>query len=558
MRFLRNLQLVATLAGLMLGCTSSATTTPTTTVRLQESALRNIDVDRATIHFSRSPTAEYGGTIEHELGPAESRLLEILLGAGGLRADAALSRAARELARTTPDPSHVPGSLVSGVIAWAGLTDPRPRLSVLEFDDAEAQCQRTGSGSVCESALMAIAEAAAAAFPPLELRLGVGMWPTGAGQTRVIIIVSEQLANIAPFPRAVPSGGGFTLSGRLLGPRRHPSLEVVDATGGAQELEVRSGEDNRFQADVRCAHGDGLYQVELLADGVHGPEVVANVVIACGVDAPRSITLEIERLREGISLQEIAQANFMALNEERERHGLPPLRWSDEAATVAREHSQDMANAGFVGHRSPTTGDAGDRFDRAGIENAVVRENIARGYGPRGIHEGLMSSPGHRGNILAEDVTFVGIGVAWDADEGEDSSGRDAILLTQNFYSLRGADIPDAPGEELRRRVTAARTEADLREIRWHDGLNVAAQAFAEAVARDRQADGRRSYDRALQGTPFQRVGTRMIITGSFAQLLELDFWQSSIAQELGVGVARMREGDQRGGVVMIVSSGER
>jgi uncharacterized protein YkwD len=64
-------------------------------------------------------------------------------------------------------------------------------------------------------------------------------------------------------------------------------------------------------------------------------------------------------------------------------------------------HSEDMLAATSSATIRRARATVEDRFRRAGIVNAVLRENVARGYGPRGIHQSLMMSPGHRINILA-------------------------------------------------------------------------------------------------------------------------------------------------------------
>ena len=83
-----------------------------------------------------------------------------------------------------------------------------------------------------------------------------------------------------------------------------------------------------------------------------------------------------------------------------------------------------MYTEGFFGHTSPTTGDVGDRVEAAGIPFVLVGENLALAPTPGTVHDGLMSSEGHRANILGVDFTKVGVGVV---------SGPLGLMVVQVF-----------------------------------------------------------------------------------------------------------------------------
>ena len=137
------------------------------------------------------------------------------------------------------------------------------------------------------------------------------------------------------------------------------------------------------------------------------------------------------------------EARFHALvNQTRAENGLPVLAHDAELAVVARYHSQRMGELDFFAHVDPHNGDdptaRGRRFDNrcTKIEGLFIRtgigENLYMKRGPRlspddearRALDGLMSSPGHRENILREEYDAEGVGVY-------EAGG--ALWLTQNF-----------------------------------------------------------------------------------------------------------------------------
>ncbi len=106
-----------------------------------------------------------------------------------------------------------------------------------------------------------------------------------------------------------------------------------------------------------------------------------------------------------------AKEIFELVNRSRVEADLDPLSWSDALAEVAQSYARQMYLGGFFSHTSPDGEQVQDRVQSAGITYRVVGENLALAATPRTVHEGLMSSPGHRANILRPGFTRVGIGV---------------------------------------------------------------------------------------------------------------------------------------------------
>jgi uncharacterized protein YkwD len=119
--------------------------------------------------------------------------------------------------------------------------------------------------------------------------------------------------------------------------------------------------------------------------------------------------------------------------EERLAAGAGPVATDPELAAVARAHSRDMRERGYVNHTSPGGDGPQDRVDAAGLD-CLAGENIY--FSPRGAAAGeeerladhvvdaWLDSPGHRETLLRGRYTRQGIGVAF---------GDDAVYVTQLF-----------------------------------------------------------------------------------------------------------------------------
>jgi uncharacterized protein YkwD len=97
-------------------------------------------------------------------------------------------------------------------------------------------------------------------------------------------------------------------------------------------------------------------------------------------------------------------------NQHRIGQGLRVLASDDALMQIAREHSYEMAQQGFISHDLPS-GDLKTRMHRASYLYEIVRENVARASTIAIAQKLLVNSTKHKNNILATDVTRMGIGI---------------------------------------------------------------------------------------------------------------------------------------------------
>lgn len=102
------------------------------------------------------------------------------------------------------------------------------------------------------------------------------------------------------------------------------------------------------------------------------------------------------------------------LNAARAQNGLGPLREDARLSRSAKAHAQDMAANDFFGHVSSDGRSFDQRADAAGYSCARA-ENIAWGQrSEAAVMDAWMKSPGHRTNIMRDNVTEFGIGRSGD------------------------------------------------------------------------------------------------------------------------------------------------
>ncbi len=147
---------------------------------------------------------------------------------------------------------------------------------------------------------------------------------------------------------------------------------------------------------------------------------------------------ELPALPEPAALE---QAVLLAVNRERSALRLAVLTPSSALAAVARAHSQDMADRGYLSHVDPEGRGPADRVARAGIRYARLAENIHWSQNDPGdaaevAVRAWLASPGHRRAMLDPDVRESGVGAVVGANG--------SIHLTQLFLGS-GLESPGPP-----------------------------------------------------------------------------------------------------------------
>lgn len=176
------------------------------------------------------------------------------------------------------------------------------------------------------------------------------------------------------------------------------------------------------------------------------------------------------------NLEALRQESLDLVNAARAEENLSPLKFEAELNEAAQMHAEDMLERNFYAHVSPDGDTVMDRYTAAGgSEYRLVAENIAQCRGcsvpayeaaVQDLHEGWMNSPEHRENILADDLTGYGFGLA------EDSSGtRYSVQTFAGPGTPRGTEA-DATAEPIDPVAQSELAASLINERREADGAS--------------------------------------------------------------------------------------
>jgi hypothetical protein len=224
---------------------------------------------------------------------------------------------------------------------------------------------------------------------------------------------------------------------------------------------------------------------------LHNTELITNCrsdeisVLSDGNDLDGSSALENELLK--------------LINQQRGRQGLQALSLDSSLAKIAREHSRDMAQQGFISHDQPS-GVLRVRMNRVGYRCLVARENVASAQTIGKAHTALMNSSPHKDNILAGDVTRIGIGIA----KCPQACGRQ-LYVTEIFSEPEPEHQLDVVQNMLATRVD---------ELRQKEGGSLQSNPVLEKIA---------SRYLPSIGIPYKREELRSLAATAASELQESD-----------------------------------
>lgn len=159
--------------------------------------------------------------------------------------------------------------------------------------------------------------------------------------------------------------------------------------------------------------------------------------LAGPASAPMPRSAEPGAKEQPVSFATQEQGVLDLTNQERKKADLPPLQQNAKLTRAAREHSANMARLDRLDHVLEGKG-PGERLADIGYTSLGWGENVAAGQRtPEEALASWMQSPGHKGNILNQTYTEIGVGIA--------ANDRGGLYYTQVFGRPAGNNDSAAP-----------------------------------------------------------------------------------------------------------------
>ena len=154
---------------------------------------------------------------------------------------------------------------------------------------------------------------------------------------------------------------------------------------------------------------------------VLGGMVALSAAVSTSADRSRPEWTEAEAISRGSVLA--------AMNEHRERRGLPPLQRNARLDAAAADRIRDMFEQGYFDHVAPDGREPFVWVRHRGYRYVRVGENLATGQrAAREVVEQWMGSPGHRANVLGN-FEDTGIAIAPGSPDGRSGHGYTFVAM---------------------------------------------------------------------------------------------------------------------------------
>lgn len=169
---------------------------------------------------------------------------------------------------------------------------------------------------------------------------------------------------------------------------------------------------------------------------------------------------------------------FERVNRDRAKNQLPKLTFDPKLSDIARSHSADMLQNRFFEHESPRYGLLEARLSRAGYLFRSARENLAEAPTVDEAEDGLLKSPHHYENLMATNITHVGIGIV----SGGVQDPRN-LTVTQIFATPGKVESDVEATRAIVEAVAGARRKSGLPAVSRHQKLDAMAAEHLATLA---------------------------------------------------------------------------
>lgn len=250
----------------------------------------------------------------------------------------------------------------------------------------------------------------------------------------------------------------------------------------------------------------------------------------------------------GATPSELSETALGRLNEIRVAHGVGETAASPSLSSTAAMNARDMAEAGFLTHRSGLRGSVHARLSEVVPDHSHTAELISRGSTLSAAFSRILVSPRYRAGLLDPMMTHMGAGVS--------RSGDGSIYLSVNLIRSHEAMSPTAASGMVMSLLNAARSSSGASSLSEELALSDIAYRHAKAMASSGKVTSRpegvdvSSEIRSLSPV-FSKIRLKIYSTPEPAPPEKGDYEDPELTHA-GVGIVRGKAGE--GEMVYFVS----
>lgn len=238
---------------------------------------------------------------------------------------------------------------------------------------------------------------------------------TAAGATHAFALSADVLADVSPVPRTARTGQWLTLDAQMHVEVSETKVVALGPHGAPHQVPVHITPRGPVHAQLPLA-SPGRWLFQLLPTTKAGPRPVAEVEIFVDITPPVALELDGAPSSPAPSPASNTPAELtLLLNQARASEKLAPLTRERVLDELAQAHADAMQRSNRLAH-DLGQGDAYIRVSPELPDAALIGENIAHATNAQAAHRALWWSPAHRQNLLRQEYTHVGIGVARGPD----------------------------------------------------------------------------------------------------------------------------------------------
>jgi uncharacterized protein YkwD len=420
----------------------------------------------AAAAFGPDPGSKCGGSVFSRL-PREVERQSKAAGATPAQPDGTLCAMA-EVFLGWSDPNTPREGVLAFVSGYMGLPAPVRQVfvTVIDTDDDVVISERLAEtiarhGKTGPNARYGVATS----LLPREDRLS-------KARNRVVLVLGEEPVRLDPLPRRLPLGGQAALRGQLQVDLENPKVIVSDSKGKVTDPPQVAGKV--FQAELRCGDKPGTIRVQVSAEQAGDRRVVASFPVACGTELPTTVAVQSATWPVEVPAQE--KKVLELVNADRTGAGLPPVVWDDAVAGVARSLSEALSDPA---RRAGAGAAVVEQLQKAGVASSLLLVNPAQGRTAEDAQERLLTSPGHRANLMDPDVNHGGVGITTVTEK----NGSSVTYLAEVFVKfLPPVDLP-AVQKGIVAAIAERRAQAKVAAIPVDPALQDVAQRYALEMA---------------------------------------------------------------------------